>query len=201
MYWLKQLLLCNWSSSVEVYCINIIYFFKRVGCTLKYNFMSRFLYFGGRVPHRPVEDIAYAVARFFQRGGTFQNYYMVMTCIGSLSCSYNFHEAFPIFSYPAVWIIMFCLLLHQYHGGTNFGHSAGGPLIATSYDYDAPIDEYGKSDIWFSFNFLVLLLMRSILSRDRKKRTKERKPVSVSLTVWLQNQLLKTVDLTVGRQA
>ncbi|WVZ01924.1 hypothetical protein V8G54_022730 [Vigna mungo] len=31
----------------------------------------------------------------------------------------------------------------QYHGGTNFGRSAGGPFISTSYDYDAPIDEYG----------------------------------------------------------
>jgi beta-galactosidase len=31
----------------------------------------------------------------------------------------------------------------QYHGGTNFGRTAGGPFIATSYDYDAPIDEYG----------------------------------------------------------
>ena len=33
----------------------------------------------------------------------------------------------------------------QYHGGTNFGRTAGGPFIATSYDYDAPIDEYGMS--------------------------------------------------------
>ncbi|KAJ8641771.1 hypothetical protein MRB53_018465 [Persea americana] len=65
-----------------------------------------FLSFGGRVPHRPVEDIAFAVARFYQKGGTFHNYYM-------------------------------------YHGGTNFGRSAGGPFITTSYDYDAPIDEYG----------------------------------------------------------
>jgi hypothetical protein len=32
----------------------------------------------------------------------------------------------------------------QFHGGTNFGRSAGGPFITTSYDYDAPIDEYGK---------------------------------------------------------
>ncbi|KAJ4969156.1 hypothetical protein NE237_015857 [Protea cynaroides] len=54
----------------------------------------------------PVEDLAFSVARFFQRGGTFQNYYM-------------------------------------YHGGTNFGRTTGGPFIATSYDYDAPIDEYG----------------------------------------------------------
>ncbi|XP_027346417.1 beta-galactosidase 8-like [Abrus precatorius] len=65
-----------------------------------------FLYFGGAVAYRPVEDLAFAVARFFQLGGTLQNYYM-------------------------------------YHGGTNFGRTAGGPFVATSYDYDAPIDEYG----------------------------------------------------------
>jgi len=33
----------------------------------------------------------------------------------------------------------------QYHGGTNFDRSTGGPFIATSYDYDAPIDEYGMT--------------------------------------------------------
>ncbi|KAI3706395.1 hypothetical protein L6452_24105 [Arctium lappa] len=70
------------------------------------NWTGWFLSFGGAVPYRPVEDIAFAVARFYQRGGTFQNYYM-------------------------------------YHGGTNFGRSTGGPFIATSYDYDAPLDEYG----------------------------------------------------------
>ncbi|CAL9155385.1 unnamed protein product [Musa hybrid cultivar] len=70
------------------------------------NWTGWFLSFGGGVPYRPVEDLAFAVARFFQRGGTFQNYYM-------------------------------------YHGGTNFGRTTGGPFIATSYDYDAPIDEYG----------------------------------------------------------
>lgn len=32
---------------------------------------------------------------------------------------------------------------YMYHGGTNFGHTAGGPFITTSYDYDAPLDEYG----------------------------------------------------------
>ncbi|XP_051120653.1 beta-galactosidase 8-like isoform X2 [Andrographis paniculata] len=32
---------------------------------------------------------------------------------------------------------------YMYHGGTNFGRTAGGPFITTSYDYDAPIDEYG----------------------------------------------------------
>ncbi|XLR40997.1 hypothetical protein S83_025657, partial [Arachis hypogaea] len=70
------------------------------------NWTGWFLSFGGATPRRPVEDIAFAVARFFQRGGTFQNYYM-------------------------------------YHGGTNFDRTSGGPFIATSYDYDAPIDEYG----------------------------------------------------------
>ncbi|GLT97752.1 hypothetical protein SLE2022_153010 [Rubroshorea leprosula] len=61
---------------------------------------------GGRLPHRPVEDLAFAIARFFERGGCFQNYYM-------------------------------------YFGGTNFGRTSGGPFYITSYDYDAPIDEYG----------------------------------------------------------
>ncbi|GMI74498.1 beta-galactosidase 3 [Hibiscus trionum] len=62
--------------------------------------------FGGPNYQRPVEDLAFAVARFIQKGGSFVNYYM-------------------------------------YHGGTNFGRTAGGPFITTSYDYDAPIDEYG----------------------------------------------------------
>lgn len=70
------------------------------------NWSGWYLSFGGAVPYRPSEDIAFAVARFFERGGTFQNYYM-------------------------------------YHGGTNFGRTSGGPFISTSYDYDAPIDEYG----------------------------------------------------------
>ncbi|CAN4120826.1 unnamed protein product [Withania somnifera] len=30
-----------------------------------------------------------------------------------------------------------------YFGGTNFGRTAGGPTQITSYDYDAPLDEYG----------------------------------------------------------
>ncbi|XP_015973400.3 beta-galactosidase [Arachis duranensis] len=32
---------------------------------------------------------------------------------------------------------------YMYHGGTNFERTSGGPFITTSYDYDAPIDEYG----------------------------------------------------------
>ncbi|KAF5191742.1 Beta-galactosidase, partial [Thalictrum thalictroides] len=70
------------------------------------NWTGWFTGFGSPVPHRPAEDVAFSVARFIQKGGSFMNYYM-------------------------------------YHGGTNFGRTAGGPFIATSYDYDAPIDEYG----------------------------------------------------------
>lgn len=65
-----------------------------------------FTEFGGPNHQRPVQDLAFAVARFLQKGGSVVNYYM-------------------------------------YHGGTNFGRSTGGPFITTSYDYDAPIDEYG----------------------------------------------------------
>ena len=45
------------------------------------------------------------------------------------------------------------LLCFQYHGGTNFGRTAGGPFIATSYDYDAPLDEFGTTARFFFFFF------------------------------------------------
>ncbi|KAL0360640.1 UNVERIFIED_CONTAM: Beta-galactosidase 3 [Sesamum radiatum] len=68
--------------------------------------INAFSEFGGPILQRPVQDLAFAVARFIQKGGSFINYYM-------------------------------------FHGGTNFGRTAGGPFVTTSYDYDAPIDEYG----------------------------------------------------------
>ncbi|XP_054819914.1 beta-galactosidase 15-like [Prosopis cineraria] len=71
------------------------------------NWVGWFKSWGGQDPHRTTEDVAYGVARFYQTGGTLQNYYM-------------------------------------YHGGTNFGRTAGGPYITTSYDYDAPLDEFGN---------------------------------------------------------
>ncbi|KAJ1417931.1 Glycoside hydrolase, family 35 [Sesbania bispinosa] len=71
------------------------------------NWVGWFQKWGERKPHRTAEDVAFSVARFFQRGGVFQNYYM-------------------------------------YHGGTNFGRTAGGPYIITAYEYDAPPDEYGN---------------------------------------------------------
>ncbi|GLT74321.1 hypothetical protein SLA2020_461260 [Shorea laevis] len=71
------------------------------------NWTGWFKAWGGKDPHRTAEDVAFAVARFYQNGGILQNYYM-------------------------------------YHGGTNFGRTSGGPYITTSYDYDAPLDEYGN---------------------------------------------------------
>lgn len=40
----------------------------------------------------------------------------------------------------------------QFFGGTNFGRTSGGPFYVTSYDYDAPIDEYGALE-WFTTSF------------------------------------------------
>jgi hypothetical protein len=70
------------------------------------NWSGWFHTWGEALPSRPVQDIAFAVARFFERGGSFQNYYM-------------------------------------YHGGTNFGRTSDED-ITTSYDYNAPLDEYGQ---------------------------------------------------------
>lgn len=38
---------------------------------------KRFTEFGGTIPKRPVEDLAFGVARFIQKGGSYINYYMV----------------------------------------------------------------------------------------------------------------------------
>lgn len=39
--------------------------------------LIRFKTWGSSEPYRKTEDLAYATARFFQTGGTFNNYYMV----------------------------------------------------------------------------------------------------------------------------
>ncbi|KAK4481130.1 hypothetical protein RD792_012007 [Penstemon davidsonii] len=83
------------------------------------NWSGWFKTWGGHDPHRSAEDLAFSVARFYQYGGTLQNYYM-------------------------------------YHGGTNIGRAAGGPYITTSYDYDAPLNEYGKSYIVPSWSVSIL---------------------------------------------
>ena len=56
----------------------------------------------------------------------------------------------------------------QYHGGTNFGRTAGGPFIATSYDYDAPIDEYGElNTFYFGKSQACIIQFASISSHVR----------------------------------
>lgn len=40
-------------------------------------FTPRYTEFGGAIPNRPAEDLAYSVARFIQNRGSFINYYMV----------------------------------------------------------------------------------------------------------------------------
>lgn len=98
------------------------------------NWPGWFRTFGGRIPQRPVEDVAYSVALFFQKGGSLVNYYM-------------------------------------YHGGTNFARTSGGPFITTSYDYDAPIDEYGlrRNPKWGHLKDLhasIKLCERALLNGD-----------------------------------
>ncbi|KAF6174623.1 hypothetical protein GIB67_006275 [Kingdonia uniflora] len=43
-------------------------------------------------------------------------------------------------------IFLNCSWGEEYHGGTNYGRTTGGPFITTTYDYDAPLGEYGEKD-------------------------------------------------------
>lgn len=44
-------------------------------------FTYRFKAWGNQHPYRPAEDVAFGVARFFQNGGVFNNYYMVFALL------------------------------------------------------------------------------------------------------------------------
>ncbi|KAF8397786.1 hypothetical protein HHK36_016709 [Tetracentron sinense] len=117
------------------------------------NWTGWFKGWGSKDPHRTAEDVAFAVGRFFQVGGTFQNYYM-------------------------------------YHGGTNFGRTARRPYIATSYDYDAPLDEYGNLNQpkWGHLKELHLILksMEKILTHGDVNTIDYGN--SVSVTVYTLNE-------------
>ncbi|KAK8524818.1 hypothetical protein V6N12_029673 [Hibiscus sabdariffa] len=58
--------------------------------------------------------------------------------IGQLKWLWDLAFSVARFIQKGGWFINY----YMYHGGTNFGRTAGGPFIATSYDYDAPLDEY-----------------------------------------------------------
>ncbi|KAI4312741.1 hypothetical protein MLD38_037538 [Melastoma candidum] len=100
------------------------------------DYLSWYKNWGSQDPHRTAEDIAFAVARFFQLGGSFHNYYM-------------------------------------YHGGTNFNKTAGGPFIATTFDYDAPLNEYGNPNQpkWGHLKRLheIIMSMEEILTYGEKR--------------------------------
>lgn len=115
----------------------------------------RFHTWGEALPSRPVQDIAFAVARFFERGGSFQNYYMVNHDLHWWEANPNRNMKFKLDISRLqrgveAWDHLgwsWSLGVHvwwsvQYHGGTNFGRTSDED-ITTSYDYDAPLDEYG----------------------------------------------------------
>ncbi|KAE8709509.1 Beta-galactosidase 5 [Hibiscus syriacus] len=79
--------------------------------------------FGGPNHHRPAEDLAFAVARFIQKGGSFVNY---------------------------TWVVPW-----RHH----FGRTAGGPFITTSYDYEAPIDDMVRKELFAYFHVACSVLV------------------------------------------
>lgn len=56
----------------------------RAGWWCCLNNRCRFTEFGGPAAYRPVEDLAYSVAKFIMKGGSFVNYYMVRFLLGTL---------------------------------------------------------------------------------------------------------------------
>lgn len=78
----------------------------------------RFQHWGEPKPHRTVKDVAFSVARWIARGGSYMNYYMWFG--GS-----NWGRTTGGKSREG------SLLKHL------------GPMIVTSYDYDVALNEYG----------------------------------------------------------
>ncbi|KAB2623704.1 beta-galactosidase 15-like, partial [Pyrus ussuriensis x Pyrus communis] len=116
------------------------------------NWTGWFKSWGGKDPLRTAEDLAFSVARFFQLGGTFQNYYM-------------------------------------YHGGTNFGRTAAA-YITTTYDYDAPLDEYGNLNQpkWGHLKELHQILKSMEYTLTHGNVTTTNFDNSVSATVYATNE-------------
>ncbi|EGC33370.1 hypothetical protein DICPUDRAFT_48969 [Dictyostelium purpureum] len=60
---------------------------------------------------------------------------------------------------------------YMWFGGTNFGRSVGGPWIITSYEYDAPLDEFGfpnepKYSMSTQFHFVIHKYESIIMGMD-----------------------------------
>jgi len=97
--------------------------------------------FGG-VPYiRSAEDIAYNVALFIAKRGSYVNYYMVsLLPAPCVTASLFFIPRKSLFCLLSC--VMDYLDLMQYHGGTNFDRIASA-FVTTSYYDEAPLDEYG----------------------------------------------------------
>lgn len=72
-----------------------------------YFIIFRFKTFGAPDPHRPAEDVAFSVARFFQKGGSVHNYYMVFSLI-SLAHLWQFCILLFLLIFYSI-LINFCL--------------------------------------------------------------------------------------------
>ena len=68
---------------------------------------SRYTEFGGASPHRPVEDLAFAVALFFVKGGSFVNYYMVRFAHDELDWPSMWHSYMEILTTICANLICF----------------------------------------------------------------------------------------------
>ncbi|OAM90729.1 glycoside hydrolase family 35 [Termitidicoccus mucosus] len=97
------------------------------------NWVGWYQTWGGLLPKRPAEELAYSTARFFAAGGAGVNYYL-------------------------------------WHGGTNFGRE-GMYLNITSFEFGAPLDEYGlpttKSAHLAKLNHALLACADRMLASER----------------------------------
>jgi hypothetical protein len=69
-WYVTHVCLYNPNFFFTLYCSSIL-------SILPLDIINRYTEFGGAVPTRPAQDLAFSVARFIQNGGSFANYYMV----------------------------------------------------------------------------------------------------------------------------
>ena len=94
---------------------------------------------------------------------------------------------------------------YMWHGGTNFGRNGGGPYMTTSYDYDAPVNEYGLPN---EPKFSHLQALHQVLNQNKEfilenKPENDKTGVSGGATVYGDKNgdaliFLANTDSTVG---
>ncbi|KAE9608967.1 putative beta-galactosidase [Lupinus albus] len=98
------------------------------------NWTSFYQAFGDKPYLRSAENIAYNVALFVAKKGSYVNYYMVSSPSNTLSIT--LHNVYIFL------VVTHIMDLMQFHGGTNFDRVASA-FITTAYYDEAPLDEYG----------------------------------------------------------